>query len=100
MTARLPDGKATAAALRSEPADRVAYPSPQDPAYATALRAQAKDLLANPSHPVFDLVDRSRLHELAHRTDSVSGQAGRRGLERALDLAPWLEMYRPELSLS
>ncbi|MGJ5894751.1 asparagine synthase (glutamine-hydrolyzing) [Streptomyces niveiscabiei] len=94
--------EATADLLPRSVYDRVKspYPSTQDPAYATALRAQAKDLLANPSHPVFDLVDRTRLHEVAHRTAPVSGQAERRGLERALDLALWLEMYRPELSLN
>ncbi|GAQ53927.1 asparagine synthase (glutamine-hydrolyzing) [Streptomyces acidiscabies] len=94
--------EATADLLPKSVYDRVKspYPSTQDPAYATALRAQAKDLLTNPSHPVFDLVDRTHLHEIAHRTTQVNSQAGRRGLERALDLALWLEMYRPELSLN
>ncbi len=30
----------------------------------------------------------------------MSSQAGRRGLERTLDLALWLDLYRPELDLS
>ncbi|MET8978087.1 asparagine synthase (glutamine-hydrolyzing) [Streptomyces sp. NPDC004539] len=94
--------EATADVLPKSVYDRVKspYPSTQDPAYATALRAQAKDLLADPAHPVFDLVDKARLHDLAHRTDPVSGQAERRGLERTLDLAVWLDLYRPELALS
>lgn len=29
----------------------------------------------------------------------VSSQAARRGLERALDLAMWLDLYAPEVSL-
>jgi len=93
--------EATADVLPKSVYDRVKspYPSTQDPAYATALRAQAKDLLADPAHPVFGLVDKSRLHDLAHRTAPVTGQAERRGLERALDLAVWLELYRPEISL-
>ena len=36
------------------------YPSTQDPKYAVALQGHAKDLLADPSHPVFDLIDRGR----------------------------------------
>ncbi|MEU2927352.1 asparagine synthase (glutamine-hydrolyzing) [Streptomyces sp. NPDC007251] len=73
------------------------YPSTQDPQYARALQDQAKDLLARPSHPVFDLVDRDRLRRAAEREAPVSTQAARRGLERALDLARWLELYRPEV---
>ena len=75
------------------------YPSTQDPRYATALQDQAKDLLAQSAHPVFDLVDRDRLHRVAHRDTPVNTQSERRGLERALDLAVWLDMYRPDIEL-
>ncbi|MFF3363307.1 asparagine synthase (glutamine-hydrolyzing) [Streptomyces misionensis] len=75
------------------------YPSTQDPQYARALQDQAKDLLARPSHRVFDLVDRDRLKRAAEREAPVSSQAARRGLERTLDLAQWLDIYRPELIL-
>ncbi|MFJ9820391.1 asparagine synthase (glutamine-hydrolyzing) [Streptomyces sp. NPDC101151] len=76
------------------------YPSTQDPRYARALQDQAKDLLARPSHPVFDLVDRERVREAAERDTPVSTQVARRGLERTLDLAQWLDLYSPELTLS
>ncbi|MEU5534378.1 asparagine synthase (glutamine-hydrolyzing) [Streptomyces sp. NPDC020362] len=76
------------------------YPSTQDPRYARALQEQAAELLARPSHPVFDLVDRERVREAAERDTPVSTQAPRRGLERALDLAQWLDIYSPELNLS
>lgn len=73
------------------------YPSTQDPQYARALQEQAKELLSRPSHQVFDLVDRDRLRRAAEREAPVSTQAARRGLERALDLARWLEVYTPEV---
>ncbi|MEV6294200.1 asparagine synthase (glutamine-hydrolyzing) [Streptomyces sp. NPDC051896] len=73
------------------------YPSTQDPRYARALQEQAKELLSRPSHQVFDLVDRDRLRRAAEREAPVSTQAARRGLERALDLARWLEVYAPEV---
>ncbi len=76
------------------------YPSTQDPRYARALQEQAKELLSRPSHRVFDLVDRDRLRQAAEREAPVSTQAARRGLERALDLARWLEVYTPEVTLS
>ncbi|MGW3124536.1 asparagine synthase (glutamine-hydrolyzing) [Streptomyces sp. NPDC001107] len=93
--------EATADLLPKSVYDRVKspYPSTQDPRYATALQDQAKDLLAQPAHPVFDLVDRDRLHRVAHRDTPVSTQSERRGLERALDLAVWLDMYRPDIDL-
>ncbi|MET8772583.1 asparagine synthase (glutamine-hydrolyzing) [Streptomyces sp. NPDC004658] len=75
------------------------YPSTQDPRYARALQEQTKELLARPSHPVFDLVDRDRVRQAAEREAPVSTQAARRGLERTLDLAAWLDLYSPELVL-
>ncbi|WP_333772171.1 asparagine synthase (glutamine-hydrolyzing) [Streptomyces sp. IBSBF 3136] len=76
------------------------YPSTQDPRYARALQDQARELLARPSHRVFDLVDRERVRAAAERETPVSTQVGRRGLERTLDLAQWLDLYTPELDLS
>ncbi|MYW22020.1 asparagine synthase (glutamine-hydrolyzing), partial [Streptomyces sp. SID2955] len=75
------------------------YPSTQDPQYAIALQKQVKEVLARPSHPVFDVVDRDRVRRAAERTEPVSTQVARRGLERTLDLARWLDLYSPELAL-
>ncbi|MFE2064003.1 asparagine synthase (glutamine-hydrolyzing) [Streptomyces sp. NPDC059467] len=75
------------------------YPSTQDPEYGRALQVQVKDLLARPDHRVFDIVDREKVNRAAHRT-GLSTQAARRGLERTLDLAHWLDLYTPELTLA
>ncbi|MFI9169602.1 asparagine synthase (glutamine-hydrolyzing) [Streptomyces lincolnensis] len=93
--------EATADLIPRSVYDRVKspYPSTQDPKYAVALQDHAKDLLARPDHPVFDLVDRERLRQAAHRDAPVSTQAARRGLERTLDLALWLDLYEPEVLL-
>ncbi|MEU6284189.1 asparagine synthase (glutamine-hydrolyzing) [Streptomyces sp. NPDC047028] len=94
--------EATADVLPRSVYDRVKspYPSTQDPRYARALQDQAKDLLSRPSHRVFDLVDREKVQRAADRDTPVSAQADRRGLERTLDLAGWLDQYSPELTLS
>ncbi|MEV5282531.1 asparagine synthase (glutamine-hydrolyzing) [Streptomyces sp. NPDC051994] len=76
------------------------YPSTQDPKYAVALQGHAKDLLARPSHPVFDLIDRDGLRRAAEVSAPQIHQASRRGLERALDLAIWLDLYKPEVKLA
>jgi asparagine synthase (glutamine-hydrolysing) len=91
--------EATADLLPKSVYDRVKspYPSTQDPEYALALQDQAKDLLARPDHPVFELVDPERLRRVAHRGAAPGTQAARRGLERALDLAVWLDLYRPRI---
>ncbi|MER6982251.1 asparagine synthase (glutamine-hydrolyzing) [Streptomyces carpinensis] len=91
--------EATADLLPRSVYDRVKspYPSTQDPKYALALQDHAKELLARPDHPVFDLVDRERVSEAAHRDTPVIAQAARRGLEKTLDLALWLDIYRPEI---
>jgi asparagine synthase (glutamine-hydrolysing) len=93
--------EATADVIPKSVYDRVKspYPSTQDPKYAVALQDHTKDLLARPSHPVFDLVDREKVRQAARRDAPVTTQAARRGLERTLDLALWLDLYAPEISL-
>jgi asparagine synthase (glutamine-hydrolysing) len=94
--------EATADVLPKSVYDRVKspYPSTQDPKYAVALQENAKDLLAKPSHPVFDLVNRSWL-ERAVKIDSPQiTQASRHGLERTLDLALWMDLYSPTITLA
>jgi asparagine synthase (glutamine-hydrolysing) len=76
------------------------YPSTQDPKYAFALQEHARDLLARTDHRVFELIDRARLQRVADHEAPRITSASRRGLERTLDLAVWLDMYEPELDLS
>lgn len=94
--------EATADVLPRSVYDRVKspYPSTQDPKYAIALQGHVKDLLAQPGHPVFDLVDRGRATRAADRDVPQITQASRRGLERTLDLALWLDLYKPEIALA
>ncbi|MFE5093066.1 asparagine synthase (glutamine-hydrolyzing) [Streptomyces sp. NPDC056638] len=75
------------------------YPSTQDPKYAVALQEHAHNLLARPDHRVFDLIDRARLQRVADHDAPRITSASRRGLERTLDLAMWLDMYEPEVDL-
>jgi asparagine synthase (glutamine-hydrolysing) len=76
------------------------YPSTQDPGYLVNLRRHARDYLASPGHPVFDLVDRRWLANEVERDTREITQAARKGLERTLDLALWLDIYHPVLKLS
>jgi asparagine synthase (glutamine-hydrolysing) len=82
-------------------ADRVKspYPSTQDVGYTVKLQESAREYLSHPGHPVFDLVDRDWLAQAVTAQAQIT-QASRHGLERALDLALWLDMYKPVLKLS
>ncbi|MET8744301.1 asparagine synthase (glutamine-hydrolyzing) [Streptomyces sp. NPDC004728] len=93
--------EATADVLPQSVYDRTKspYPSTQDPKYALALQEQARELLARPDHRVFDLIDRDRLRRAADHGGPQVTAASRRGLERTLDLATWLDLYEPELIL-
>jgi asparagine synthase (glutamine-hydrolysing) len=93
--------EATADVIPQSVYDRVKspYPSTQDPKYGLALQEQAKDLVARADHPVFEIVDREKVRQAAHRELPPGSQAARRGLERTLDLALWLDLYSPELTL-
>ncbi|GAA2065844.1 asparagine synthase (glutamine-hydrolyzing) [Streptomyces albiaxialis] len=75
------------------------YPSTQDPRYHKALQESVRDLLAKPSHQVFDLVSRAWLERAVQDGTPQRAQSARRGLERALDLALWIDIYAPTLTL-
>lgn len=93
--------EATADVLPRSVYDRVKspYPSTQDPGYGRALQTQVKDLLSKPSHRVFDLLDREKVRRIAESESLAGTQAARRGLERTLDLATWLDLYAPEVNI-
>jgi asparagine synthase (glutamine-hydrolysing) len=90
---------ATADVLPRSVVERVKspYPSTQDPKYAKKLQEHARDYLSR-EHAVLELIDREWLRE-ATTTEDID-VATRFGLERSLDLALWLDIYKPVLKLS
>jgi len=92
---------ATRDVLPESVAERVKspYPSTQDPAYTVKLQGNAREYLSDPGHPVFDIVNRDWLARAVTAEAEIT-QVSRHGLERALDLALWLDMYKPVLKLS
>ncbi|MEV6596471.1 asparagine synthase (glutamine-hydrolyzing) [Actinoplanes sp. NPDC051346] len=78
---------------------KAAYPSTQDPSYAIALQRQASRLLGDPGHGVFALVDQLWLADVVRRDAAGVDKLTRLGLERTLDLAIWIDEYRPTLDV-
>ncbi len=94
--------EATADLLPRSVYDRVKspYPSTQDPKYAVALQNNVRELLADPSHQVFQIVSRDWLERAVKIDTPQTTQASRLGLERALDLAVWMDLYAPTITLA
>jgi asparagine synthase (glutamine-hydrolysing) len=76
------------------------YPSTQDPYYVGAIQEQASELLADRDHAVFSLVNPDLVTEAVQQDPAVISQAARHALERILDLAMWMDIYRPQIALS
>ena len=76
------------------------YPTTQDPGYTAALLTGARHLLANPAHPVFDLVNYDWLHNKVQERNPQTTYAARAPLERTLELALWWDTYSPTVELS
>jgi asparagine synthase (glutamine-hydrolysing) len=73
------------------------YPSTQDPQYVAAIQDQARNLLTHRSHSLFSLIDPHWLNEAAGQDPATISPAARHGLERTLDVAAWLDIYRPQI---
>jgi asparagine synthase (glutamine-hydrolysing) len=75
------------------------YPAMVDPRYGIALQNQAKDVLAEPQHPVFSLVSRPWLQKAVAMDPGDVIRSELAGVSLALDLYHWLDIYRPTLVL-
>jgi asparagine synthase (glutamine-hydrolysing) len=75
------------------------YPSTQDPRYVGDIQQQVEELLGDRTNGVFELMDHGVLQDAVAQAPEVITPAARRALERALDLAAWLDIYRPQVVL-
>jgi asparagine synthase (glutamine-hydrolysing) len=76
------------------------YPSTQDPKYPTMLQQQVKELLTDADNPIFEVVNREFLNTAVQSDPAAFNPMSRHALERSLDLAAWLDIYRPEVRTS
>jgi asparagine synthase (glutamine-hydrolysing) len=73
------------------------YPSTSDPKYVAAIQSHVRDLLAAGDDAVFGLLDRGAVDRLVSLEVDQIGRNERANLEHALDLAIWLDMYKPDV---
>jgi asparagine synthase (glutamine-hydrolysing) len=76
------------------------YPSTQDPAYESAVRADVAEILADRSHPAAPLLNRKALEDMLDRPlRNTSSLPDRAGFERARSIGAWVKDYGVELDL-
>lgn len=73
------------------------YPSTADPRYGAEIQRQAKDLLVSSNDALFGLIERSTLEELTSLDPETLPIGARHQMEQALDLAAWIDLYKPEV---
>jgi asparagine synthase (glutamine-hydrolysing) len=74
------------------------YPSTQDPAYESAVRADVAEILADRSHPGAPLLNRKALEDMLDRPlRNTSSLSERAGFERARSIGAWVKDYGVEL---
>lgn len=73
------------------------YPSTSDPQYGAAIQAHVKDLFGSGNDALFSLIDRKALERLVELDPETLAPVERTRMERILDLAVWLDMYRPTI---
>ena len=78
---------------------KVPYPSTQDPRYIAAIQQQAKDLLASTDDALFAVVDRNQLEQATSEDPSLVTPAAKHRIEAVLEMAIWLDSYRPTLAI-
>ncbi|WP_053202606.1 asparagine synthase (glutamine-hydrolyzing) [Jiangella muralis] len=78
---------------------KAGYPLTQDADYLRNIQEQAQEVLGVPSSPVFELIDRSWLEHAAKVDAESTPRSTRSGIEAALDLHHWFDLYKPRLEL-
>jgi len=73
------------------------YPSTSDPQSGAAIQAHAKDLFGSGDDVLFSLIDSAALEHLIGLDPDNLAPIERTGIERVLDLAVWIDMYRPTI---
>jgi asparagine synthase (glutamine-hydrolysing) len=73
------------------------YPSTSDPQYGAAIQAHAKDLYGSGDDLLFSIIDPAKLEHLIGLDPLTLQHVDRTRLERVLDLAVWIDMYKPSI---
>jgi asparagine synthase (glutamine-hydrolysing) len=71
--------------------------SQSDPQYGAAIQAHAEDLFGSGDDAFFSLIDSAALEHLIGLDPHQLAPVERTRIERVLDLAVWIDMYKPTI---
>jgi asparagine synthase (glutamine-hydrolysing) len=74
------------------------YPTTGDPNYGAALQRQAMDVLGAGNDLLFEVLDRAVVAQLTRLEPQTLPAQARVRLERMLNMAVWIDAYRPEVT--
>ena len=77
--------------------EKSGYPGIHTPRYVAALQHQTRELLTD-AHSALELYDRRQVNEATTVPAESITPHQRSGLERLLDFAAWLDLYRPRIT--
>jgi asparagine synthase (glutamine-hydrolysing) len=82
--------------------DRVKSPFPttQDTRYAGNLQQMGRQLLSEPDHPVFQIMNRAWVDQAVKIEPAAMPDIVREQLDKAVDFATWLDIYSPEIRMN
>ncbi|MBB5918597.1 asparagine synthase (glutamine-hydrolyzing) [Nocardia transvalensis] len=75
------------------------YPSTQDPGYAANLQQLGKEMLTERDSQLWGVIDRPWMQRAVEQDPARMEAHVRSGLDRAIDLYTWLDLYKPDLQL-
>lgn len=74
------------------------YPRTPHPGYQREIYRQVRELVEQPSHPAFELLDREWLLQKINTPTDPSTYIGHATMSQALEVALWFELYQPHTS--
>ena len=76
------------------------YPHTPDPAFLQELQRQGQELVSQPKHQAFEVMSHDWLKQAATKPVDQLTQSDRFGLNFALELATWMDLYQPTITTS
>jgi asparagine synthase (glutamine-hydrolysing) len=77
--------------------EKSGYPWTPHPGYIQEIQRQVQQLVTRPSNQVFDILNYSWLRQVAEKPADQLTLADRNGMNQALELDVWFELFQPSL---
>jgi asparagine synthase (glutamine-hydrolysing) len=76
------------------------YPQIPNPAYLKEIQLQGRELAAQHQHDIFNIIGRTALLEITGKPVEHMKSADRYAINMALEMALWMDIYKPSMNMS